>query len=619
MLRLQNLILELVAKGESLARTMERLCLEIELLLPDVVCSLLTVDQAGLLHPLASPSLPPEYCQAIDGLPIGPNAGSCGTAAYFANPVTVTDIAHDPRWANYRGLVLPLGFTACWSSPIRDARGRVLGTFAFYYRECRGPSDLETQLVETCVNLCTIAMERHERVMERERLANVDGLTGLANRACFNTALAGLPCDEPGSWALLIADLDNLKVVNDTFGHQTGDALIREVAARLDAACRPDRTFRIGGDEFAIVVQEAESLRDIDAMAERILHWLAEPVLCNGHLIQPKATIGGAILSYADRFAESVRQNADFALYHAKETGRGGLVRYWPGIGTAITHRLSAIRDVQAALDDGRIDAWYQPIVRLDTRAIVGLEALCRLTTERGEVLPAAAFCEATADAHVASALTETMLSRIASDIRTWLDLGVPFGHVGINIASADFHLGRLNQQITRALDLHRVSLDHLVIEVAEDVYLGQRDNVVAREIKAMRARGLRVALDDFGTGFASLTHLLTVPVDFIKIDKSFTARLAPGDASGTIIEGIFRIAEGLGITVVAEGIETEAQAEQLRGFGGALGQGYLFARPIGREAATRMLREGVLRPARPDGPEPATGDDGNGQTRRRA
>ena len=599
MLRLQNIILEMVAKGESLSLTAERLCVEVEMMVPDIVCSVLTVDRAGVLHPLSGPSLPESYSAALDGLVIGPSVGSCGTAAYLQASVAVTDIEHDPLWENYKCLALPLGFKACWSSPICGSQGRVLGTFAFYYRENRGPSDIEEQIVATCLHLCAIALERHERVLERDRLANVDGLTGLCNRACFSAALNALTCAEPGAWALLVADLDNLKVVNDTFGHHAGDILLQEVGSRIAAACAPDRAFRLGGDEFAVIVQAPEALHDIEAAAARILERLIEPVQCDGHLVQPQATIGGAVLSHADRFADSVRQNADFALYHAKETGRGGFVRYWPGIGTAITHRLSAIRDVGTALRENRLDAYYQPVVRLDSREIIGLEALCRLTTESGEIVSAAEFFEATSDTLVASGMTELMLSRVAGDIRAWLDMDIPIQHVSINLSAADFHRGGLDAQLTRAFQRENVSLDHLIVEITEDVCLGRGALVVAREIKALRRKGLHVALDDFGTGFASLTHLLTVPVDVIKIDKSFVGRLAPDDASSAIIEGLFLIARKLGIHVIAEGIETESQLAQLRAFGCLFGQGYLFSKPVDRDSATDLLLRFAQKPGK--------------------
>ena len=590
MLHLQNIILEMVATGSPLEATMDRLCLEVEALLPEVICSVLRVDRSGILHPLSAPSLPESYSAALDGLMIGPDVGSCGSAAYSRTPVAVKDVATDPKWSGFSHMVLPLGLRGCWSSPICDDAGDVLGTFAFYYREVRGPTQAEEAIVATCLHLSMIALERHERVLERDRLANNDALTGLANRACFNTALAALSCDIAGRWAVLVIDLDNLKVTNDTFGHQAGDELLKEAAARVVRAVSPDLAFRLGGDEFAVIVQDPTSLGDIGQVAQRILNALDEPATCDGHLIHLQATIGGAILSSDDPNADSVRQKADFALYHAKETGRGGYVRYWPGIGTAITKRLTAIQDVNSALRDHRIEAYYQPIVRLDTGEIVGAEALCRLITAEGEIVSAAEFCEATSDAHVACALTERMLSQIVKDVRTWLDLGIPFQHVGLNVSYADIHRGKLGALIASACAQGNIPLQHFIIEITENVYIGRRDHVIAREVAAMRALGLRVALDDFGTGFASLTHLLTVPVDVIKIDKSFVDNLEPDAPSSIIVEGLLTIAQKLGIKVVAEGIERQSQSDQLKSFGCMLGQGYLFSKAVDREAMTGLL-----------------------------
>jgi EAL domain-containing protein (putative c-di-GMP-specific phosphodiesterase class I) len=259
--------------------------------------------------------------------------------------------------------------------------------------------------------------------------------------------------------------------------------------------------------------------------------------------------------------------------------------------------RRKAIRDVTIALHEGRIDAFYQPIFLFDTRKIVGMEALCRLKTPSGEIIAAAEFCEATSDAHVATELTQRMMSIVASDVRKWLDMGIPFQHVGINVTSADVHGSRLNERLTAVFNRENVPLKHVILEITETVYMGERDEIVARVIKEMRAKGLRIALDDFGTGYASLTHLLTVPVDIIKIDKSFVDRLAPNDAGTAIIEGLVLIAGKLGIRVVAEGVETEAQLEQLSRLGCNIGQGYLFSRPVDRDAATNLLLEDAQQP----------------------
>lgn len=591
MLRLQNTILEMIARGESLEATAYALCLDIEALLPGVICSVLMVGRNGLLHPLAGPGLPEAYSARIDNMMIGPDVGACGAAAYLGTAVTAEDIATDPRWdAVFSDHLLPLGIRACWSSPIKAANGDVLGTFALYFREKRGPVPREMTIVEACTTLCAIALERHDRVLERERRASTDALTGLPNKASYDEALSHLSCAEPGSWALLAIDLDNLKTINDTFGHDAGDMLLRVAAMRIQAIMAPDAVFRLGGDEFTVIVRLPVLLADLDGTAARILEALDRPADCAGHMVIPRATIGGAVVEIGDRDAETMRQNADFALYHAKETERGGFARYQPGMGTAMTDRIRMIRDVDMALREGRIDAFYQPVVRLDTGEIVGVEALCRLMEPNGEVISAAAFHQATADVQIASDLTERMLSLVASDVRSWLDLGIPFQHVGINISSADFHSGTLYRRLRSAFDSHDVPLEHVILEVTESVYLGQRDPVVAREIKALRAHGLRVALDDFGTGFASLTHLLSIPVDIIKIDKSFIDRLTVEDPGSAIVEGLLQIARKLGLRVIAEGIEHEEQAVLLRRFGCVLGQGHLYSRAVDREAAAQLL-----------------------------
>ncbi|MEG8013420.1 putative bifunctional diguanylate cyclase/phosphodiesterase [Sphingomonas sp. 22R3R2A-7] len=523
-------------------------------------------------------------------MPIGPYAGSCGTAAYFGIDIAVTDIRSDLRWADHRHLVEPHGLRACWSMPIVNARGQTVATFAFYYRETRGPTSFERDLVRSCVHLCMIAIDRHQRVVEHERRAFTDALTNLPNRAGFNAALARLDCTASGRWALMVLDLDNLKIVNDTFGHHAGDRLLRVAGERISEIVGRNSAFRIGGDEFGLILADADVLKDLDKTASRILRALAAPADIGGQIIVPRATIGGAVLS-SEPSADRVRQNADFALYHAKETGRGGFVRYWPGLGSTMTRRLDAIRDVTAALREHRIDAYYQPIFRLDTREIVGLEALCRMRVGN-EIVPAAAFHEATTDAHVATALTARMMALVAADMRVWLDMGLAVQHVGINVSSADLSGGTVGRVLTEAFERERVPLEHVILEVTETVYMGDGDQAVQTAIRALRAKGIKLALDDFGTGFASLTHLLTVPVDIIKIDKTFIDHLAPDNVSMTIVEGLIQIAERMNIRIVAEGVETEVQAGLLDGAGCVLGQGYLYSPAVDRKRTTALLRD---------------------------
>jgi diguanylate cyclase (GGDEF)-like protein len=585
---LQNTILEMIATGEPLKPTIDRLCSMVEDMVPDVVCSVLEVDSEGRLHPLSAPSLPDYYSAALDGVQTGPKVGSCGTAAYTGKPVIVTDIAHDPLWEDYKTLPLPLGLKACWSTPI-FSHGDVIGTFGFYFRDTRGPTDFEVKIVAASTHLTAIALERESRVRERQRLAFTDALTGLPNRACFNARFDAMLAQRDRDWGLILVDLDNLKLVNDTFGHGAGDALIRAVASRLTPIAGDGRLFRLGGDEFAVITA-LDSNGGLQSPAGAMIEAMEEPCDCAGHVVHPSATMGGALIR-PDQSSETIRQNADLALYHAKERARGGFVTYQEGMGTAISERYRAIREVTVALAEQRIEAFYQPIINMKTGAVFGLEALCRMRNADGSITPAAAFHEATKDARVAAKLTRVMLDKVSNDMARWSAMGLNGFHIGVNVSSADFHNGNLREVLDDTFSRPGVSKDRLVIEVTESVYLDQRDRAIADEIGRLRGDGVMVALDDFGTGFASLTHLMNIPIDAIKIDKSFTRGVTEAGPSRVITEGLVQIARRLGLRVIAEGVESRDQAEQCCQIGCFFGQGYLYSKAVPFAAATEIIR----------------------------
>ncbi|MFN3636318.1 MAG: diguanylate cyclase domain-containing protein, partial [Rhizobium rhizophilum] len=489
LLPLQNIILEKIATGQSLAETVDYLCREVETMRDDIVCSVLLLDEERRLRHLAGPSLPLEYTSAIDGIAIGHGVGSCGTAAYHGEPVLVEDIDTHEYWQPYKQLALPLGLKACWSTPVIGS-GKVLGTFAFYYRTTRGPSEQERLIVNACVHLCAIAIERDQRMLERRRMADTDGLTGLPNRSRFNEVIAEVSRREP-DWALMLVDLDNLKMVNDTFGHGAGDDLIRIVAERMKQEAAPGMAFRLGGDEFAVLVP-CIATTDPAVLADTLIARIKEPADCAGHLIYPAATLGGARAGL-ERSPQQVRQNADYALYHAKERARGRYLEYQPGLGTSIAKRFRSVQEVDQALRDDRIDAHYQPIIDLATGRIMGFESLCRMKMPDGRLIAAAHFHEAMKDAHVAIEITERMLERVAAAASDWKREGLLFSRVGLNLTAADFHRGGLTRRIVDAFERLGLPAGTVVAEVTESVYIAQKDNVVAEEIQAMREAGIKV------------------------------------------------------------------------------------------------------------------------------
>ncbi|MBN9435516.1 EAL domain-containing protein [Bosea sp. (in: a-proteobacteria)] len=598
---LQNATLEAIARGEQLAAIMLSLCLRVEAIAPDIVCSVVAADAERRLQPLAAPSLPASYSDALRGAPSGPRAGSCGTAIHRGCAVEVTDIATDPLWQGYEHLVLPLGLRACWSSPIKARDGRVVGSFAFYYRSRRGPDALERRIVATCVHLCAIAIEHDEVRARNHQLAYFDSLTGLPNRAQFNDAIARMTASAEPRFALLLIDIDHLKAVNDTMGHATGDRLIETVAARL--AKIAGTAFRIGGDEFAVLLPDCGQTAQLRSAANGILTAMPAPFDYDGNTIIPSVTIGAALAGADGSDSVTLRQNADFALYHAKETRRGRYVRFKYGLRTTMMRRVQIVQAVGDALAGGRVLPHYQPVVRLDTGEVSGVEALARMRLDDGRIVAAGEFHEAMLDPKIAYRISGQMLAAVTADMANWRRAGLDLRHVGINFTTADFQKGDLVQRITRACERAQLPLDNLVVEITEQVIMGGRRDGVARTMEALRERGIQVALDDFGTGFASLTHLLDFPVDIIKIDRSFIGGIEAGARSSVIVEALVGIANRLRVKIVAEGIETSEQFARLRAMGCDLGQGYLFSRAVAAEDVPDLIRELCPRKPAPRSP----------------
>ncbi len=588
---LQSEILEAMVAGERFEAIAERLCLRAEALAAGATCTIIGISSDGRLKPVASPSMPAGYAEAITGIEIGPNVGSCGTAAYLGEPVEVDDIATDPLWEAYRDIVLPHGLKACWSYPIKTRSGQVAAAFGFYFAEKRGPTGFERSIVNTSVHLCSIAVEHALTQKRNHALAYYDQLTGLPNRRSFDDMMFDRIVSMDPAFGLLVVDIDDLKIANDTMGHVVGDTLIQEVAARL-SDCVPNGASRIGGDEFGLLIDGCASHDELAAMSDRIIAAMQAPFDCGGFTLTPQITMGGVVYGIDGVDRDLLRQNADFAIYHAKSINRGGYALFKREMRTSIATRMSTIRSVGEALNEGRVLPFYQPLVNLADGAIHGFEALARIRMDNGAIVSAGQFAAALSDASIAFRLTDQMLGHIARDMRGWLDQGFDIRHIGINLSTADFHRGDIEHRLLAAFEPAGVPLDRIVVEVTEGVFMDGTDDKVVHVIESLRQKGITVALDDFGTGFASLTHLIRFPVDCIKIDKSFVDRMITDHPSQLVVELLVDLSRKLHMHTVAEGIETQAQAGWLKALGCNTGQGYYFGRPVGVEATTKLMRE---------------------------
>lgn len=417
------------------------------------------------------------------------------------------------------------------------------------------------------------------------RTANHDALTGLPNRAFFTRRLdeALEQAEAKGTTvSLLLVDLDEFKDVNDLLGHDAGDALLKETAARLVAMARDrDLVTRIGGDEFAIILVEPFTLDNASQFAELLVKELRAPFHYQGRLLSTKASIGVAAFPDHHRDALELMKDADIALYRAKEEGRSRAVVYSNAARAATEQRIRIAQEVRIALSRDQFVPFYQPKIDLQSGRIVGFEALARWQHPAKGLLTPAYFGSAFADAEIALLIGDKLIHQVALDLRSWLDEGLECGRVAVNMSSAEFADPHAAQHILGVLEQHDVPASRLEIEVTETVFLGQCAETVSSTLRRFHENGVRIALDDFGTGFGSLTHLKQFPVHHIKIDQSFVRDLVTDRGDAAIVGAVIGLGRSLGMEVTAEGVETAEQVEQLQALGCDHAQGYYYAKPM--------------------------------------
>lgn len=428
--------------------------------------------------------------------------------------------------------------------------------------------------------------------------ANHDGLTRLSNRRFFHEMLQKMPGDgvRPAKpFGLMLLDLDNFKHVNDSLGHDAGDALLQTVAERLrNVQTSEEFVARIGGDEFAILIPEVEGPDEVEMVAERVLAEMQEPFVYRRSIIDCGISIGAAIWPEDGSEPDMLLQNADIALYAAKAEGRARASLFRPEMRAHIERQALMVASARGALARQEVFPYYQPKICLRTGRIVGFEALLRWRGTNGSVQKPAAIQAAFEDVGVAPALSERIQDRLLSDVRQWLDQGIAFGHVAFNAAAAEFRRNDFAERLCHKMEVLGIAPEHLQLEVTETVFLAGGAEYVKRALQRLSEHGIRIALDDFGTGYASLSHLKKYPVDVIKIDRSFINELSNDEGGTAIVLALLDLARNLKIEVVAEGVESSVQAEFLRSQGCDQAQGYLFGEAIPARDVDELLRSGI-------------------------
>ena len=587
-------VLDLIARDAPLMETLTVLARVIETEASGARCAVLLLGEDGeTLTVAAAPSLIDVGLHEADGLVVGADAGSSGTAVHRRQPVIVADVAGDPLWRESRSVALARGIRAAWSVPIIAADAdQVLGTLTVYFDEPRRPAAADMRLLELAAHLADIAIERSQAQARLAHQAAHDALTGLPNRVFFlDRAAVALARTQRSrsSVAVLFLDLDRFKFINDSLGHDAGDRLLFALARRLQEVIRPgDTVARFGGDEFTILCENIADEAHALAIAERVSQVATAPFALGEAEVFVTMSIGIALASGSRLRPEALVENADAAMYRAKARGGNRREVFDQAMRARAKRRLAMHSSLHRAVERGEFRVLYQPIVALDSGRPVGAEALVRWEhPDRGLIDPGE-FIALAEETGLIVPIGTQVLREACRQAQRWRASGQPLC-IKVNLSARQFVHPALVGHVAEILDETGVDPAAVFLEITETVLMEDVESTSAalRELKHL---GVGLTVDDFGTGYSSLTYLKRFPVDELKVDQAFVAGLLSDPEDSAIVAAVVNLAHTLGLAAVAEGVENAEQVAQLCRLGCDIGQGYHFGRPVPAEAFSERL-----------------------------
>jgi diguanylate cyclase (GGDEF)-like protein len=450
----------------------------------------------------------------------------------------------------------------------------------------------QVESLERVVEDRTRGLEAANRQLRH--MATHDALTGLPNRVLLEDRLSQAiahAARDGHSFALAVFDLDRFKVINDSFGHATGDALLKEVASRLQGVARSiDTVVRLGGDEFVMIIDNLAQAADAESVAKRAVTALRAPLRIGEHDIHTSASVGIALYPQDGNSVESLMAHADAAMYCVKQRGRNDLQFFAAGMDAATQDRGKLESDLHQALARDQFVLHYQPKVDAQTGRLRGAEALIRwLHPERG-LVPPATFIPLAEDSGLIEGIGNWVIHEACRQARAWQDQGLAPTRVAVNLSAFQFHNGKLLEAIRRSLDEFSLDPAYLEVEITESALMSDPEESVAI-LRRLSEMGVLVSVDDFGTGYSSMSYLQRFPIDKLKIDRTFISDVTSSNDDASIVSAIVSLGHTLNLKVIAEGVETPEQLEFLQMLGCDQYQGYHYSRPMPAAEFAELIR----------------------------
>jgi diguanylate cyclase (GGDEF)-like protein/PAS domain S-box-containing protein len=592
----QNRVLEMIATSTPLADVLSYMARLLESQIEGAACAALLLDDDGQHLAIgAAPSLPERYSTQTHGSQIGPDAGPSGRAIYLRQPVYISDADQDKRLRSQLDSCEMFDRVACWALPILSHDGRALGSLTFFLRTTNEPTVLEAQTIAMATRITGIAIERSQAEARIRHLATHDALTGLPNRALLsdrlNQVLLHAQRFQRGVTVVFI-DLDNFKLINDSLGHRAGDELLKTMADRMTRCVRPtDTVVRLGGDEFVIVLFDQEQNDDgITTTINTIREAILDPVALVGQDYQVTCSMG--VASYPDdgTDAETLLQNADAAMYRAKEMGRNNHQFYTAEMNVKAHEKLRLQEQLRRAVTNNEFRLVYQPQVDLKTERIFGVEALLRWDHPTDGLIAPTTFIPLAEQTGLILPIGDWVLRTACSQNKAWQEAGFCPMTVSVNVSARQFLQKDLVHRVANALAESGLDAQYLELELTESVIMQDLVGAIAT-MKELQEMGVGLSIDDFGTGYSSLSALKHFPITRLKIDQSFVRDLPGGIDDRAIALAVISLGRQLNLQVIAEGVETEKQLDFLRDNDCNEIQGYHYSKPVSPVELERLLQ----------------------------